>query len=36
VHAVHAAVRALTVQVRASDVIALAQRRDVVSVSPNR
>jgi hypothetical protein len=36
VHAVHAGVRALTVQVRAADVLALAQRRDVASVSPNR
>src|SRR4029077_14676769 len=29
IHAVHAGVRALTVQVRPADVIALAQRRDV-------
>ncbi|HEY6354941.1 MAG TPA: S8 family serine peptidase, partial [Burkholderiaceae bacterium] len=36
VHAVHAAVHALTVQIRASQVHALAQRDDVVSVSPNR
>ena len=36
VHAVHGAVRALTVQIRANDVLALAQRNDVASVSPNR
>src|SRR5512142_2773691 len=36
IHAVHPAVRALTVQVRAGDVLTLAQRRDVASVSPNR
>ena len=36
VHAVHPAVHAMTVQVRASDVRQLSQRSDVVSVSPNR
>ena len=36
VHAVHPAVHAMTVQVKASDVAALAQRSDVLSVSPNR
>ncbi|MEO5697177.1 MAG: S8 family serine peptidase, partial [Burkholderiaceae bacterium] len=36
VHAVHAAVRALTVQIGLGQVHALAQRKDVVSVSPNR
>ena len=36
VHAVHPAVHALTVQVKASDVQALSRRSDVVSVSPNR
>ena len=36
VHAVHPAVHAMTVQVKASNVAALAQRSDVVSVSPNR
>ena len=36
VHAVHPAVHAITVQVKASDVRALSQRSDVASVSPNR
>jgi serine protease AprX len=36
VHAVHPAVHAITVQLRADQVRALAQRQDVVSVSPNR
>ena len=36
VHARHPAVRALTVQVPAQHVGTLAQRKDVVSVSPNR
>ena len=36
VHAFHPAVHALTVQIKASDVAALSQRPDVVSVSPNR
>src|SRR5439155_12904333 len=36
VHAVHPAVHAITVQIRASQVHALSQRSDVVSVSPNR
>ena len=36
VHAVHPAARAITVQIRASQVEALSQRADVVSVSPNR
>ena len=36
VHAVHTAVHALTVQIRAGQVRQLAQRDDVVSVSPNR
>ena len=36
VHAVHPAVHAITVQVKASDVQALSRRSDVLSVSPNR
>ncbi len=36
VHASHPAVHALTVQLKASDVALLAERSDVVSVSPNR
>ncbi len=36
VHAVHPAVHAMTVQIKASRVQALSQRGDVVSVSPNR
>ena len=36
VHAVHGPMHALTVQVRANQVHQLAQRDDVVSVSPNR
>ena len=36
VHAFHSAVHALTVQIKASEVAALSQRSDVVSVSPNR
>ena len=36
IHAVHPAVRALTVQVPSAHVVGLAQRRDVASVSPNR
>ena len=36
VHAVHPAFRAMTVQIKAGQVRALAQRPDVVSVSPNR
>src|SRR5487761_2044437 len=36
VYAVHPAVRAITVQIRANQVKALAQRSDVVSVTPNR
>ena len=36
VHAVHPAVHAMTVQIKASDVAALSERSDVVSVSPNR
>jgi hypothetical protein len=35
VHAVHAASRSITVQVKASDLDALAQRSDVLSASPN-
>ena len=36
VHAVHPAVHAMTVQIKASLVTALSERSDVVSVSPNR
>ncbi len=36
VHAVHPAVHAITVQIKANQVQALSQRSDVVSVSPNR
>jgi subtilisin family serine protease len=36
VQAVHGAMQALTVMIRASEVAALAQHSDVVSVSPNR
>ena len=36
VHAVHTAVHALTVQIRPGQVRQIAQRDDVVSVSPNR
>ena len=36
VQAVHSAMRALTVQIKANQVRALAERDDVVSVSPNR
>ena len=36
IHAVHPRLRALTVQVRAAMCVALAQRSDVASVSPNR
>ncbi len=36
VHALHPAVRALTIQIKARDVAALSQRSDVLSVSPNR
>ena len=36
VHAMHPAVHAMTVQIKASLVDALSQRPDVVSVSPNR
>ena len=36
VHAIHPAANALTVQVRASHVMGLAQRSDVASISPNR
>ena len=36
VHAVHPAVHAMTVQIKASRVKALSARSDVVSVSPNR
>ncbi|HEY8706835.1 MAG TPA: S8 family serine peptidase, partial [Burkholderiaceae bacterium] len=36
VYAVHPAVHAITVQIKAGQVTALAQRSDVVSVTPNR
>ena len=36
VHAVHPAMHTVTVQIKASDVAVLAQRSDVLSVSPNR
>ena len=36
VHAMHPAVQAMTVQLKAGQLQALAQHRDVVSVSPNR